>query len=306
MRPAPRIAFVTPSYAGDLSRCALLCESLDLMAQFDFTHYVLVANHDLADFRGFASSRRIVVPDADLLPRSLRAIRRPFDRERWLWTSVAPPLWPMSGWHVQQLRKMAIARHIDADLLVMADSDSLFVRPFGPDAFFREGLARLYVKEGGVDPADDPHDRASWVRQAARLFGLPSPAFPAADYINNLVTWRREHVVAMLDAIERLSGRGFVAALGRSRSFSEYQIYGAYVSQCAGGEGHFASSVPLSLTYWNGAALDERALTDFLRDLSPRQIAVCVQSFTGTSSDLLRRYLLERPSAPYVAAAETT
>ena len=304
MRP-PRIAFVTPSYSGDLERCALLCESLDRMAQCGFEHYLLVADHDLPGFAGFASGRRIVVPDSELLPSWLKARRRPLDRDRWIWTSLSPPVWPMSGWHVQQLRKLALSRHIDADVMVMADSDSVFVRPFGAGAFLRDGAVRLYAKPNGIRLDDAEQGHSGWVRQAAAALGLPEPAFPATDYINNLVTWRRDHAAALLDRIEAPGGRHFAAVLGRSRSFSEYQLYGAYAEGIAGGSGHFADPHPLSLTYWSGEALDETRLCAFLADLSPQQIAVCVQSFTGTSTALLRRYLPSRDSERYVTVAET-
>jgi hypothetical protein len=88
-----------------------------------------------------------------------------------------------------------------------------------------------------------------------------------------------------------LSGRDLAAALGRSRTFSEYQIYGAYVDGLAAGSGHFADPEPLSLTYWSGEALTDASLRTFVDRLSPQQIAVCVQSFTGTSTGLLRAYL---------------
>jgi Family of unknown function (DUF6492) len=291
-----RLAIITPSYAGDHQRCLLLCESLDRMATSDFRHYILVADHDRALFAPLEGPRRQVIPDSILLPSWLKPMVRPFSGGRKIWLSARPPVWPMSGWHVQQLRKMLIARHINEDLLVMADSDSVFVRPFGIDAFLRDGLVRLYARQNGIanDPAYAQH--GIWVRHAASVLDLPAPALPATDYINNLVSWRRDHVLAMLDHIEQSSGRDLAATLGRSRTFSEYQIYGAYVDGVAKGSGHFADPEPLSLTYWNGDALTEGSLCAFVGKLSSQQIAICVQSFTGTSTGLLRAYLAGRPS----------
>jgi hypothetical protein len=280
-----RLAIITPSYAADHQRCLLLCESLDRMATCDFMHYILVANDDRALFAPLEGPRRHVIPDSILLPTWLKSMARPFSRDRRVWWSAMPPVWPMSGWHVQQLRKMLIARHIDEDVMVMADSDSIFVRPFGVDAFMRDGLVRLYARQNGI------------IRQAATVLGLPAPALPATDYINNLVSWRRGHALAMLERIEQSSGRDLAATLGRSRTFSEYQIYGAYADGVAGGNGHFADPEPLSLTYWSGEALTAGSLRTFVDRLSPQQIAICVQSFTGTSTDLLRDYLSGRASA---------
>jgi Family of unknown function (DUF6492) len=292
-----RLAFITPSYAADHQRCLLLCESLDRMATSDFMHYILVADHDRALFAPLEGLRRHVIPDSILLPTWLKPIVRPFGGGRRIWWSAMPPVWPMSGWHVQQLRKMLIARHINEDVMVMADSDSVFVRPFGRDAFVRDGLVRFYAQQHEItyDPAYQDH--RTWVSQAASILGLQAPCLPATDYINNLVSWRRDHALKMLAHIEQLSSRNLSATLGRSRTFSEYQIYGAYVNGVAGGSGHFADPEPLSLTYWNGDALTEASLRTFVDKLSPRQIAICVQSFTGTSTDLLRAYLAGRASA---------
>jgi hypothetical protein len=58
-----------------------------------------------------------------------------------------------------------------------------------------------------------------------------------------------------------------------------------------GGEGHFRMSKALSHTYWAGDALSEATLTEFVTGLHPEQIAIGVQSFTGTPTALLRRYL---------------
>jgi hypothetical protein len=288
------LAIVTPSYAGDRERCLLLCESLDRMARDPISHYVLVADHDLSLFRDLNAPHRTVIADSEILPAWLKARRRPFGRDRWIWTSLNPPIWPMSGWHVQQLRKMLLARHISEDVMVMADSDSLFVRPFGQDSFVRGDAVRLYRKDAGITVGPDHEQHRIWVDHSAEILGLPQPSLPAPDYINNLVSWRRDHVLGMLDLIEQRSGKDLIATLGRSRTFSEYQIYGAYVDGLSETAGHFVDSEPLSLTYWKGEALTDNAFAHFVDKLALQQIAVCVQSFTGTSTEVLRNYLTGR------------
>ncbi len=42
--------------------------------------------------------------------------------------SLRYPVWPMSGWHVQQILKLMAHRLTDAPILLMADSDTVFVR----------------------------------------------------------------------------------------------------------------------------------------------------------------------------------
>jgi hypothetical protein len=292
MSALPALAIVTPSYAADLARCKLLCESLDAMADGPFRHYLLVADHDLQLFSPLAGPRRTVVPDAELLPRWMRSIRRPFDklgRHVWVSTDIRKQIRPLSGWHVQQLRKLAAARLVDEDVMVMADSDSVFIRPFGASSFVRDDAVRFYRKPAaitGIAPENQTHSQ--WTRLAASVLGLPEPAFPADDFINNLVSWRKDHALAASARIAEVGGAPVELVLGRAATFSEYQIYGAYVRGMTGMAGHFASGDALSHTYWDGGAMDQRGLDRFMAELSPHQIALCVQSFTETPLELIR------------------
>jgi Family of unknown function (DUF6492) len=291
------IAFITPSYKGDFERCRLLCESMDLMAKGNWRHYILTADHDRALFKPLEGERRTIICDSTLLPAWLKPVRRPFDNaRRWIWisSSLRHPVWPLSGWHVQQLRKMLIARHVHESCLVMTDSDSVFMRPFGNDVFKQEGVLRLYAKVGGITEATNYQKHIQWVAQAQKILGLPPKTIPATDYIGNLVSWRRENALAMLDHIEAANGRELVAAMGRSRTFSEYQIYGAFTEQVLKGKGHVIDYRSLTLTYWTGDMLTEETLEAFIDTLSDRQIAIGIQSFIGLSTEMLRKSYLRR------------
>jgi hypothetical protein len=296
MTNLPALAILTPSYAADFDRCRLLCESLDAMGDGRGRHYILVADHDYAQFKVLEGARRSVIPDSALLPSWLKPIRRPFDGQRrhvWISTDLRQQVRPLSGWHVQQLRKFAASAFVDEDVIVMADSDSVFVRPVSAAHFWRDGRVRLYRKPGAIrDTAQAPNDEmlrhSGWTRHAAKALGFPEPAFPADDFINNLVSWRKDRVQEAVKLLEATSGRHFAATLGRSASMSEYQIYGAYVTRALPDAGHFDSPDALSLTYWSGPALTVDKARDFLSHLRADQIAVCVQSFTGTSLDVMR------------------
>lgn len=292
---ANSIAIVTPSYEGDRARCELLCESIDRMAHGDWHHYVLVADHDMPLFEHLAGPRRTIVPDSILLPKWLKPIRNPFNpkaRWRWISTKLTAPVFPMTGWHVQQLRKILVARIVDAPIIVMADSDSIVLRPFGPELFIKKDKIRLQVLEKAIlmDTPSFKH-HVTWSKGAAQLLGLPSPAFPADDFIHNLVSWRREDVLAMIDHIERTNGRDIVSAMGRHRTFSEYQIYGAYIRNISNSAAYWADSQPLCHTYWNGDALTQETFDVFTQSMAPEQIAICIQSFTDTSVGMIRDYM---------------
>jgi hypothetical protein len=292
----PRVVFVTPSYEADFERCRLLCDSMDRMAREPTEHLLLVADHDVALFKPLEGPRRRIITDSELLPNWLIAMRPPLGRKpawRWITRSLTRPIWPMSGWHVQQLRKLLVARVVSADVLVMADSDSVFIRPFGPELFVnRAGEVRLYGVPGGIGTNEAKWgEHQTWSRTAAALVGLPEPSFPATDYIVNLVSWRRDHALALVHHVEETTGLEFVEAMGRRRTFSEYQLYGAFAEGRLGGAGHFSSEKPLSHTYWSGDALTEESFAQFASAMNPDQIALCIQSFTDTSTDMIRAFI---------------
>ncbi|MEL6735783.1 MAG: DUF6492 family protein [Pseudomonadota bacterium] len=307
----PSTSLITPSYAGDFERCRLLCESVDQFVSDGSHHYVLVAAEDVDLFAPLANPRRTVVDERELLPDWLKFLRVP----DWL-ASVAPtkaldrPIWwstgtwPMRGWHVQQLRRMAIAQHVSSDGLLYCDSDMVFVRPFEAASLWsgeKVGASlRLYCNPKGIHAGlpDGGRLHMDWTRSAARLAGLELPSFPADDFINNMVSWRRDHVLALLKRIEDVSGRHWVAAIGRHRSFSECQIYGAWAQHLEttedGSGTHWPADFGLCQTYWSGDALDLEGLKTLLETLDPRQVALGIQSFTGTDPSLLRRLIFDR------------
>jgi Family of unknown function (DUF6492) len=290
----PALAVITPSYAGDLDRFALLCESFDRFAAGDVEHLVMVADHDAALFQPFATPRRRIIMDSQLLPAWLKRVRQPWNgRSLWISTSLRYPIWPMRGWHIQQIRKLLAARHTTAATLLMADSDTVFIRPVAAANAMLGAATRLFCIPAHIDPAAPGHDRHGlWYRGAADLLGLPQPEPPFDDYINNLVTWRRDDAIGLVAHIEKTSRRPMVAALGRYRSFSEYTLYGLYVAHGLGDKAaHASTATALGHTYWSGDALDDQRLAAFLATMQPEQIAFGVQSFTGTDLSVIRRAL---------------
>ncbi len=82
------LAIITPSYAGDLERCRLLCDTLDRF-EGNWRHLLLVADGDEPTFRRFAGPRRSVIADSAYLPRWLTPLARPFGmRQRWVSRSI--------------------------------------------------------------------------------------------------------------------------------------------------------------------------------------------------------------------------
>jgi hypothetical protein len=283
-------AIVTSSYRGDLERFALLCETMDHFVAGHTRHLVLVASKDVALFKRFSGPKREIIDEADLLPFWLRRFSDPmsnFKRDLWL----SPVTWPMRGWHVQQLRRMAISQHISEDCYVSCDSDVAFVAPYDVGSNWQNGLLRLYRLDNALE-AEDHVEHRTWSANAGKRLGLLSDN--RHDYISTLIQWKTSTVRSMLEHIQNVSGRHWVAAIGANRSFSECMIYGRYADEVLKAEGLFHDPNPSCRVYWNGPALDQAALSEFISTRQPNQIAIGLQSFVGTSVEDIRGALLDQ------------
>lgn len=282
-------ALVTPSYAGDLERCRVLCESIDRFVTGAQKHYLLVAGHDMALFRQFAGPKREVIDERDLLPSWLHSVPDPtafFRRRVWLSTRLAP----LHGWHVQQLRRIAIAQKVPEKVFLYCDSDVAFLKPFDLSSLWRGDALRLYRRDGAL-PLGSGAGHVEWNANAGFALDLPPQSTAPHEYISNMVHWRRETVVSMIRHIEERHSRHWVEAIAARRHFSECILYGRYVDEELAGRGHFHADTPLCRTYWSGPAPDEEALRQLVDSMAPEQVAVAVQSFTGMDLAHLRRLL---------------
>jgi hypothetical protein len=278
-------AIATPSYAGDYERCRLLCASIDRFVSGQAMHYLLVEDRDLPLFRTLAGPTRRVICESELLPGWLKSWPDPLSLgRRRVWSgpgALRRGVPPLRGWHAQQLRKLALPLICDEDVVLFADSDMMFLRPFDLRSIEAGGLTRLYVKPDGITAGMADH--AAWCGNAAKLLGLPAPTLPGRDYINNLVSWRRANVRALVRHIERQSGRDWVSAVATQRQFSEYMIYGYFAEEVLGLEaaGHRPDSLELCKVYWGGDTAELATLRSFEEVLEAGQVAVGVQSFIG-------------------------
>lgn len=288
----PGATIVTASYAPDFERCRLLCETVDRFVTGFSKHYLLVEHGDVGRFRALESARRVVVDERDLLPPWLHSMRDPTSLfRRRVWLSVRTM--PLRGWHIQQLRRIAIAAHAGEEVLVYCDSDVAFVKPFDCGAFARDGKVRLFRREGAIGK-DSPADHVSWSRNAATVLGIDAPSVSPHDYIATLIAWRRATVVAMCQRIEAETGRHWVATLGAKRKFSECMLYGRYVDEVLRGEGHFHGKEEFCRIHWNGAPMSDGEFSAFIDGMGAEQVAIGMQSFIGTDMGRIRRILASR------------
>ncbi len=287
--PQDGAALVTPSYAGDFERCRLLCETVDRFVTGATRHYLLVAGQDVARFRVLESSKRIVVDERDLLPPWLHGLPDPLSFfRRQIWLSTRTP--PLRGWHVQQLRRIAIAAKVPEAALVYCDSDVVFLKPFDLSAFWRGDALRLYRRDGAL-PVGAPRGHAHWAASAGHALGLRRETPHPHDYISTVIAWRRDTVQSMMRHIETRHARHWVEVVAARRHFSECILYGRYVDEVLNGDGHFHDSSQFCRVYWSGPRLDEESLRRFVATMEPGQVAIGIQSFTGTELGLVRRLL---------------
>ena len=285
----PSAAIVTASYAPDFERCRLLCETIDRHVTGAARHYILVEHRDVALFRQLEGGRRAIVDERDLLPHWLRAFDDPLSLfRRRVWLSFRTQ--PLRGWHVQQLRRMAIAGHAREDVLVFCDSDVAFLKPFDTSAFWRDGKALLFRRDGVL--AGNGHDEHRiWSRNAGAALGVDPARISTHEYISTLIAWRRETVEAMCKRIEAVHGRDWVSVVGSARKFSECMLYGRYVDDILAGAGHFHGSEEFCRVHWNGEALSDEAFRSFVAAMAPEQVAIGMQSFIGTDIGRIRRLI---------------
>lgn len=282
-------ALVTASYAADFERCRLLCETVDRHVTGASHHYLLVEHRDVTLFRQLEGRSRTVIDERDLLPSWLRDLPDPTSLfKRRIWLSLKAP--PLRGWHVQQLRRIAIAERIEQQALVYVDSDVAFLRPFDCARFWRDGKLRLFIRENALlRPGHENHH--VWSRNAAAVLGIEAPEISPHDYISTLIAWRRSSVRDMLARIEQVSGRHWVEAISARRRFSECMIYGRFVDEVAGRAGHVHGSEEFCRVHWTGTPLSDAQFEAFVAGMSPDQVAIGMQSFIGTDLGRIRKLI---------------
>ena len=282
-----KVALLTPTYIKDLERFELLCESIDSMVTGFDRHYVLVnPDSDAHLFQRFASPRRVIVPCSKLLPKYLWPAPKWLTRNgRRIWLS--PFTLPVHGWHIQQILKIACALAAPEDRVCIVDSDNLFFRPFDLGAYAGDDKCPLYLDRGHVR-ADMPN-HSVWTRNAYKLLGLPEPAFPADDYIGQDIIWDKRAVKALTERIFATTGLPWQLSLCRTRQFSEYLLYGAFVAHSPEfAAQHETVETSLAYAHWEETELDEQWISTMMADAHPAQVALCIQSYSGTEVDRIR------------------
>jgi hypothetical protein len=279
-------AIITPSYGPDFERCRLLARSVEWHVAEPTRHYVLVESRDWKKFKSIAGPRTEIVPVEELVPSWLH--RLPLSKSFLFSTRTRP----VRNWIWQQLVKLSVAEHVDADTLVFVDSDVLFVRDFEPASLARDGRTRMFRAPGAAQL--ETHFR--WHRSAARLLGIAERDYFGADYIGDIITWRRDHVRALHRRIETATGTSWQRAIARTWHLSEYILYGIFVDQCLDGGSHYCTDESLCQISWNYQVDDVKSLERVFLEVRPEHVAIMVDAKLGIPAAQYEPLLATVPS----------
>jgi hypothetical protein len=276
-------AVLTPSYAPDFRLCRELNRSVLEWTAPDVDHHLVVPRWDRELFEPLRGPRTHLWTVEELLPRRMLPAKI-FNA----WLDPRRPYPPVRGWVMQQIVKFAAVTKLDTELLVLADSDVVLVRPVTIDTLRRGELVRFYRSDGAVDEQLPRHLR--WHEAAHRLLGLlPAGPPPLPDYVSAFNVWDRRVVLALRDRIEDVNGRPWLDAIASQLHISEFILYGVFVDGVLGAS---AKVIPadsmLCNSHWGPEPMAHASVPDFVRALQPDDVAVMISSQSDTEPDVRR------------------
>lgn len=245
-KPMNDVCLLTPTWSGDREHFALLRASLDHSALADVPHDVVVQTEDMALFGRFGDSVRMW-STADILPpmmeeRRVRA-RALSDRLGHRFTKLAGSLalrtggWPdwvhYTGWHTQQLAKLAAVAQSRHETVVVMDSD-LVVLPDADRSDFIDPQGRTLCFEAEESPPDFSGRQAKWNIQAHRLLDIPyDPERYFDTCFETPFIFHPPTVRALLEWLEGRYGKPWWQSLIEQpvRNWSEFAIYRLFLKR---------------------------------------------------------------------------
>ena len=272
----PSFAIITPSYAPDFERCKLLSWSIQEFISPPVTHYIIVDQQDLKLFRQLVGPNTEIITKESILPWWIKQL--PFGQSKNIWLSLKSM--PVRGWLIQQIIKIGIAQHITEDVLVFADSDVAFIRPFDLRSFVRDDQVRLFR----TSPYKQPNSQ--WDVSANRLLGLSLSNFsedsPKPNYVGQLISWKHENVLKLYRHLESISGRSWIETLCRSWNLSEYELYGIFIDQVLKDQAeHYPDNQGFCHCHWSPMSMESGQLQDFFAKITHENVAVMITAKAG-------------------------
>ncbi|MBT2567572.1 hypothetical protein J7I84_13865 [Arthrobacter sp. ISL-85] len=291
------MAILTPSYSPDLPSFIRLHESVLRNTGESTRHHVIVPKRDLSVFRAISSPRLDVWSESEFLPKGF--VTTDGVAALWRRIPIAPrsincsainlqkPWPPVRGWILQQILKLSASTKLNCDAVVVIDSDVVLVRPMPVETFIRDGVVRLYEKPDGITADLSRH--VLWTKTAYDLLGLPwRPQSTFPDYVGGIVSWDPQVLQGCLDRIQQVCGSDWASEVAGRLHFSEFILYGTYLRHFGTErQGSFGAASTLCHSYWSPSPLSEEDAETFVAAYPPEDLAVHVQSNSGTPSHVI-------------------
>ncbi len=276
---------ITPSYAPDFELCRDLNESVRRHGADRVRHTIIVPPRDLELFAPLEGERSSVRSVDEYLSGLIRMPRN-------YWFNPHRPLVPVRGWIAQQIVKLEAAARSQSDMVVMVDSDIVFVRDFGAETFrAANGTPEFYRCEGAIDERLPRH--IIWHSVARRMLGLgENPSLPLADYVCCPCGWEPMVVRSLLAEVERHGRARWQRIVGAQLHFSEMILYGVYVDHSrSDADARTIVSDMHCHRHYDEIPLDESGLRAFLAEIRPIDHSVMISAKSGTPLALRREAL---------------
>ncbi|WP_170856931.1 DUF6492 family protein [Geodermatophilus africanus] len=279
------MAVLTPSYAPDFELCRDLHRSVLRHAPTEVEHHLLVPKRDARLFAQLKGPRTRLHVAEDFLPKTfLSPPRLNYS------INLRRPLPPIRGWIRQQILKLAAAAQLEMDVVIVADSDVEFIRPFSAKVFRKDDVVRFYRRPEAIDVTLPRH--LIWHDVTRRLLGLPAATPPLPDYVAPLVACDPNLVSSMLRKVSEVTREPWTSAVGAELHFSEYTLYGVYIEEVADPLARsFVSDDSLCHEYWNEEPLDPQSAETFLSAVRPTDVAVMISAKSRTPLGVRRSAL---------------
>jgi Family of unknown function (DUF6492) len=277
------LAVITPTYRPDAEMFADLHRSVLQFTPDDTVHHVVVPARDRGLFAGYEGPRCRVWTSAELLPPRYVGVPRAN-----LHVNLRRPWPPVRGWVIQQAVKLAAAGQMDADVVLLADSDVVLVRPVRTDRFAIGGRPSLYREANGVTADMERH--VIWHRVARDLLGLhPAPPPPLPDYVSPLNFWHPPLVRALQRRIRETTDRDWLDGFNSRLHISEFILYGVFVDEVlSASQPTPPAETTICHNNWQRTPLDHDAAIAFADQLAPEAIAMMISAKSQTPHDVRR------------------
>lgn len=228
---APSLCYITPSYAPDIERFALLRRSLRLFSP-DIPHLAYIDTEDYGVFkRRFGDDRNLrIMPTSDILPPGVEAERRA--RRSWRGRTIERVGWRLglntryaSGWKTQQIMKLYGLQCCEFDAAVFLDSDIVLCGKVSQNEYLEGNLLKILQT-----PALTYEDHAFEVARQILINGELRDQAQMFNYIHQAPRFLKRTAISLVKYLE-LSWKDWHKKFFEQQFPSEYNVLGYWVRE---------------------------------------------------------------------------